>query len=274
MKKFIDSVFVRDMKNITRQSYDNGWDERNGGNMSIRITPDEARKYDDVKEVKRTFDLGFDASPVAGQYFLVTGTGRYFRNVFQSTEEDLGLVRISDDGQKGEIVWGYTDGAKPTSEFPTHLMAHIARLKLDSKQRVVMHCHLTNLIAMSFTQPLDEKYFSKTIWKMQAESMPVCPEGLGIIPYETPGTTIIGKHTAEKIADKFRVVMWPHHGIFAVGDTPDECFGLIETMEKAATIFTAIQAQGGNRLDEITDKQLREIAKYFHVTPREGFLDD
>ena len=273
MAKFINSTFVKDMCNITRQSYDNGWDERNGGNMSIRIIPEELKEYEDVKEVKRVFDLGFDASGLKGQYFLVTGTGRYFRNVFQNTEKDLGLVRISADGQKGEIVWGYTDGALPTSEFPTHLMNHYARLKLDPRQRVVMHCHLTNLIAMSFTQPLDEKYFSKTIWKMQAESMPVLPEGIGIIPYETPGTTVIGEHTAAKVADGFRVVMWPHHGIFAVGDTPDECFGLIETVEKAATIFTAIQAQGGNRLDEITDEQLVEIAKYFHVTPREGFLD-
>lgn len=121
------------------------------------------KDYKDVNEVKRTFDLGFDAKELAGQYFLVTGTGRYFREVFDRTEKDLGLVRISDDGKKGEMVWGYTDGALPTSEFPTHLMNHIARLKLDPNQRVVMHCHVTNLIAMSFTRPLDEKYFSKTI---------------------------------------------------------------------------------------------------------------
>lgn len=104
MAKFIDSTFVRDMSNITRQSYDNGWDERNGGNMSIRIKPEELTDYDDIKTVKRTFDLGFDASALAGQYFLVTGTGRYFRNVFQNTEQDLGLVKISADGKKGEIV--------------------------------------------------------------------------------------------------------------------------------------------------------------------------
>ncbi|MCW3764794.1 class II aldolase/adducin family protein, partial [Weissella confusa] len=79
--KFIDSKFMRDICNVTKQSYDNGWDERNGGNISIRITEDELKDFDDVKEVKRTFDLGFDAKAVAGQYFLVTGTGRYFRNV-------------------------------------------------------------------------------------------------------------------------------------------------------------------------------------------------
>ena len=76
--KFIDSKFMRDICNVTKQSYDNSWDERNGGNISIRITEDELKDFDDVKEVKRTFDLGFDAKEVAGQYFLVIGTGRYF----------------------------------------------------------------------------------------------------------------------------------------------------------------------------------------------------
>ena len=66
--KFIDSKFMRDICNVTKQSYDNGWDERNGGNISIRITEDELKDFDDVKEVKRTFDLGFDAKAVAGQY--------------------------------------------------------------------------------------------------------------------------------------------------------------------------------------------------------------
>ena len=70
--KFIDSKFMRDICNVTKQSYDNGWDERNGGNISIRITEDELKDFDDVKEVKRTFDLGFDAKAVAGQFFLVT----------------------------------------------------------------------------------------------------------------------------------------------------------------------------------------------------------
>ena len=86
--KFIDSKFMRDICNVTKQSYDNGWDERNGGNISIRITEDELKDFDDVKEVKRTFDLGFDAKAVAGQYFLVTGTGRYFRNVISRPTED------------------------------------------------------------------------------------------------------------------------------------------------------------------------------------------
>ena len=105
--KFINSKFMRDICNVTKQSYDNSWDERNGGNISIRITEDELKDFDDVKEVKRTFDLGFDAKAVAGQYFLVTGTGRYFRNVISRPTEDVGLVKITEDGKHADLHWGY-----------------------------------------------------------------------------------------------------------------------------------------------------------------------
>ena len=53
----------------------------------------------------------------------------------------------------------------------------------------------------------------------------------------TPGTKEIGAKTVAKMAD-YRVVMWPHHGIFAVGADLDETFGLIETVEKAALIYS------------------------------------
>lgn len=151
-------------------------------------------------------------------------------------------------------------------------MSHIERLKADSSRRVVMHCHPTNFVALSFTQDLDERSISRLLWKMQAESPVVFPEGIGIIPYMTPGTNEIGKATAAKMAD-YRVVMWPHHGIFAVGSDPDETYGLIETVEKAALIYSQICAQGGSVKQEITDEQLHELADAFGVTGNPEFLD-
>lgn len=271
MTKFADSKYVKDLCDITFRSYDHGWDERNGGNVSLRLTAAELAEFDDLTEVKRTYDLGFDASELAGQYFLVTGSGRYFRNVIKRPELDSGLVKITADGLHAELYWGFEDVAEPTSEFPTHLMSHIARLKVDSNQRVVMHCHPTNFIALSFTQALDERKLSRLLWQMQAESLVVFPEGVGIIPYMTPGTNEIGAKTAAKMAD-YRVVMWPHHGIFAVGADLDETFGLIETVEKAALIYSQIMAQGGQIKQKITDDQLKELAQAFGVEANPKFL--
>lgn len=273
MGSFKDSKYVKKVCSITQASYQHGWDERNGGNVSLRLTKEDLAGFDDISKVKRTIDLGFDALTLAGNHFLVTATGRYFRNVISQPELDLGLVKINDDGKHADLLWGYEDGAAPTSEFPSHLMSHIERLKVDSEQRVVMHCHPTNVIALSFTHDLDERSITRLLWKMQAESLVVFPEGIGIIPYMTPGTNEIGEATSEKMAD-FRTVIWPHHGIFGTGDDLDEAFGLIETVEKAATIYSQICAQGGEIKQEITDEQLQELAKAFGVTANPKYLSE
>lgn len=272
MTKFVESIYVTKMREVTRESYERYWDERNGGNVSLRLTGEEVSSFEDVTEVKEVLDLSFDASPLAGYYYLVTGTGRYFRNVAENPENDLGLVRITEDGQHAELVWGFNDGGKPTSEFPSHLMSHMERMKVNPNQRVVFHCHPTNLIALSFTQPLEERHLSRLLWKMQAESIVVFPEGIGVIPYMTPGTTEIGKATAEKMAE-FQAVLWPHHGLFASGTSLDETYGMIEVIEKAAMIFSQIGAQGGVIKQEITDQELQDIATFFNMTPHKGFLD-
>ena len=67
--------------------------------------------------------------------------------------------------------------SKSTSEFASHLMNHIERFKVNQNPKVVFHCHPTNLIALSFTQPLNKRHLSRLLWKMQAESIVLFPEG-------------------------------------------------------------------------------------------------
>ena len=69
-----------------------------------------------------------------------------------------------------------------------------------------------------------------------------------------------------------RLVVWPFHGIYGSGKDMDETFGLIETAEKAAQIYTLTQAQGGVK-QTISDTDLHNLADAFHVTPRAGYLD-
>lgn len=59
---FIDSPFVQQMRKVTWNLYQHGWDERNGGNVSYRLTKQEVSQYGDVHEVKRTIPIKFDAS--------------------------------------------------------------------------------------------------------------------------------------------------------------------------------------------------------------------
>lgn len=267
----LSANFVQEMMNTTANLYRLGWDERNGGNISYLLKEEELIPFLNVNRVIRTIPMQFDASALAGKYFIVTGSGKYFKNVIDDPEENLGLIKVANDGKSVEVLWGFKDGGSPTSELPSHFMGHIQRLQVDPDHRVIMHCHATHLIGMTFTHSLDEKNFSKTLWQMCTECIVVFPEGVGIIPWMVPGTDAIGRATAEKMKD-VRLVLWPHHGIFGAGTTMDETFGLIETAEKAAQVYTIVCAQGGVK-QTISDHELQDLAEAFGVVPRPGILE-
>lgn len=267
----LESFFVKEMVRTTSNMYRLGWDERNGGNISYLLKKEEVGKYLDLTQVKKLINIDFDCSELAGSYFIVTGSGKYFKNVEYAPEDSLGVIRIGKDGKTIELLWGFNDGGVPTSELPSHLMSHISRLSVDPLNRIVMHCHASHLLAMTYTHSLDEKNFTKKLWKMSTECVVVFPEGVGVIPWIVPGTNEIGEATAIKMKE-YRLVVWPHHGIYGTGKDMDETFGLIETAEKAAQIYTLAQAQGGIK-QTITDEQLIDLAKGFNVVPREGYLE-
>ena len=270
MKDILTAPFLTEMMRTTANMYRLGWDERNGGNISYRLKEEEVAEYLDVRSVLRTIPLGFDASPISGAYFLVTGTGKYFKNVEFDPSGNLGLVRISADGKNAELLWGFSDGGKFTSEFPAHLMSHIERLRVDPENRVVMHTHPTYTLAMNYIHELDEKKFTHTLWEMCTECIVVFPDGVGVLPWMLCGTNEIGEATAKKMRE-FRVVVWGMHGIYGAGKSMDEAFGLIETVEKAAQIYVLTAHMP--RINTIRDEELKTLAEAFGVTYRKDFLN-
>jgi rhamnulose-1-phosphate aldolase len=270
MKDILTAPFVVEMEKTTANMYRLGWDERNGGNISYLLDENEVGEYLDLTKVIRTIPLGFDATKLKGKIFIVTGTGKYFKNVEFDPETNLGILRIAEDGQNVELLWGYKDGGKFTSELPAHLMSHISRLSVDPTNRIVMHCHPTYTLAMNYVHELDEKKFTHTLWEMCTECIVVFPDGIGVLPWMLCGTNSIGEATAEKMKE-FRLVVWGMHGIYGVGKTMDEAFGLIETVEKAAQIY--MLTCNRPRINTITDPQLVELAEHFGVNYRKDFLD-
>lgn len=270
MKDILTSPFIVKMKKITQNMYRQGWDERNGGNISCILDDDEIKDYLDCEKVIRTIPMGFEAKELIGKTIIVTGTGKYFKNVEDDPENNLGIVRISKDGTFAELLWGFNDGGKFTSEFPAHLMSHIARLKKDPCHHVVMHCHPTYTLAMNYVHELDDRKFTRTLWKTCTECMVVFPDGIGVLPWMLCGNNEIGIATAKKM-EEYRLVVWGLHGIYGAGKDIDEAFGLIETVEKAAKLYM-ISAHLP-RINTISDDNLRLIAKGFGVKYREDFLD-
>lgn len=262
---------IQEMIEVTSNLYRLGWDARNGGNITYLVDEAEVQKYIDTTKVIRNIPMSFDGKELVGKYFLVTGSGKYFKNVQSDPENNLGILRVAEDAHSVDLLWGYSDGGLPTSELPAHFMSHIARLAVDPENRVVMHCHVTHLLAMTFSHEITSKAITRTLWEMCTECLVVFPEGIKVLPWLVPGSNEIGEATAKAMKD-FRLVLWSFHGVYGAGRTIDETFGLIETAEKAAEVYTYVQAQGGMK-QTITDENFKALAKQFGVTPNKDFFE-
>ncbi len=270
MKDILTAPWMVEMIRTATNMYAHGWDERNGGNISLLLDEADVAAYLDTAKVLRTLPTGFEAPGLEGRYFLVTGTGKYFKNVQYDPAGNLGIVRLANNGTEAEILWGFSDGGKFTSEFPAHMMSHVARLAVDPANRVVMHCHPMNLLAMTYVHDLDERAFTRTLWQMCTECIVVFPDGVNVLPWMLCGTNEIGVATAQKMATA-RLVVWAQHGIYGAGRDLDETFGLIETAEKAAEIHMKIAHLP--LVNTITDEQMHLLEAHFGVQARAGYLD-
>jgi rhamnulose-1-phosphate aldolase len=220
--------------------------------------------------------MGVTGENLAGEYFLSTGSGKFFRNVEIDPEDSICVVEINDKGDSYRIVWGLVNGGKPTSEFPSHFMNHSVRVAATNGAcRVIYHAHPDNVIALTKVMPLDAREFTRALWKAMTECIVVFPMGVGVVPWMVPGGADIAQATSE-LMKTYDAAIWAQHGLFCSGPDFDTTFGLMHTVEKAAKIHAqALMLNGGSGefLNTITDEGLRAIARDFNLTVNEEFLD-
>ena len=183
-------------------------------------------------------------------------------------------MEINEASDGWRIVWGLENSAKPTSEFPSHFMNHsVRKAATHGANRVIYHCHATNLIALTYVLPLTDRDFSRALWQSATECPVVFPEGVGVCPWMVPGGADIAMATSEKMKT-YQAAVWAQHGLIASGPDFDITFGLAHTIEKAAEIYVKVLSAGqGHIRQTITDDALRAIAHDFGVTINEEFLD-
>ncbi|MBP3452667.1 MAG: rhamnulose-1-phosphate aldolase [Clostridia bacterium] len=270
-----DITIVQKYIRMANDGWLQGWHERNGGNLTYRLTKEE------VAEMTPFFDetprpwvgMGVTGENLAGEFFLSTGSGKFFRNVITDPEDSICVVEINEKGESYRIRWGLVNGGKPTSEFPSHYMNHCVRAKAtNGEHRVIYHAHPANIIAMTFVLPLTDRDFTRALWKSATECPVVFPGGVGVVPWMVPGGADIALATCKKM-EEYDAAVWAHHGLFASGPDFDITFGLMHTIEKAAQIWVLQKSTGLPELQTIQDDELRAIARDFKVKLREDFLD-
>lgn len=270
--RFLDAEFVKEFIRTANDGWELGWHERNGGNLSYRVKEEEIEQVKENFEAKEWRPIGTSVPDLAGEYFLVTGSGKFFRNVKSKPEDSICMAELDDRGENYRIVWGLVNGGRPTSEFPSHLMNHeVKKLATDGRYRVIYHAHPANIIALTFVLPLKDEVFTRELWEMATECPVVFPQGIGVVPWMVPGGREIAVATSE-LMKQYDVAIWAHHGMFAAGEDFDLTFGLMHTVEKSAEILVKTLSIRQDKLQTITPQGFRDLAAEFKVELPEKFL--
>ena len=239
-----------------------GWAEYNGGNISVCVTHalrDDEKK---VPAISPRVELPVVMSHLCGDVFYVTGTGKRMRYVSSDVWDNGSLIRISDDGSYYEII--YKNPVRPTSELPSHLSMHDYMREIGRDSRVVLHTHPTDLIALTHDAHwLDSENITHMLWSMIPECRIIVPRGVGIVPYEIPGTMDLARFTIKQLKNH-DVVFWEKHGILATGADVVDCFDVIDTLSKSAQIYLTARTAGFIP-EGMSDKQLDDLVVAFHL---------
>ncbi|MDR1160863.1 MAG: rhamnulose-1-phosphate aldolase [Tannerellaceae bacterium] len=237
-----------------------GWAERNGGNISVNITSLMSEEEKKQPAIAPPVALPEAMTALAGHIFYVTGTGKRMRYVAQDPFANGSLIRIAADGLSYEII--AKQAIAPTSELPSHLMMHNYLRAKGRDNKVVLHTHPTDLIGMTHCKPfMQSEVITRLLWSMIPECRIIVPKGIGIVPYEIPGTIELA-HATIKQLEKHDVVFWEKHGILAVGEDIIECFDAIDTLSKSAQIYFSAR-MAGYEPEGMTDEQLDGLALAF-----------
>ena len=221
--------------------WEKGWAERNAGNLSVDVTDCLRGAAQDGPFT--TFEGRYRG--LAGRAFLVTGTGRRFRDLAADVARNACIVRVAETGTTR--LWGGADlpGFRPTSEFPAHLRVHEYLREAERRERVVLHTHPTELVAMThIPEYRDEAAINRALFAMHPEVKVSVPRGVGFVPYEVPGSEALALAGAAAFRRDHPVVLWEMHGAVAIGADVMEAFDLIDTLNKAAQILLACRAAG------------------------------
>lgn len=242
--------------------WQNGWAERNGGNITVNITEfvdDEIRTLPAISEVKH---IGTVLPHLKGCYFYCKGTGKRMRDLARWPMENGSVIRILDDCESYVII--ADNAVQPTSELPSHLTVHNHLIEKGSNYKATVHTHPIELVAMSHNKEfLGKDVLTNILWSMIPETKAFCPLGLGIIPYTMPGSVELADATLKEL-DDYDVVLWEKHGVFAQGLDVMDAFDQIDVLSKSAKIYVNSCAMGF-KPDGMTQQQMKDMTVAFNL---------
>ena len=242
--------------------WQNGWAERNGGNITVNITQwadDAMQRLPPISDIK---PIGTTLPSLRGCYFFCKGTGKRMRDLARWPMENGSIIRILDDCASYVIIADHP--VQPTSELPSHLAVHNRLIEQQSPYKATIHTHPIEIVAMSHNREfLGKDVLTRLLWSMIPETKAFCPLGLGIVPYALPGSNALAEATLNEL-ESYDVVLWEKHGVFAKGLDVLDAFDQSDVLSKSAKIYLDCRAMGFEP-EGMSSAQMQEMTRAFNL---------
>ena len=244
---------INQIAEVTGYLWQNGWAERNGGNITVNITEFVDAEIAAMPALVPAIPIGKVLPYLKGKFFYAKGTGKRMRDLARYPMQNGSIIRICDDCASYEII--ADEPVLPTSELPSHLALQNYLLQTGSCYKATLHTHPIELVAMSHLKRfLQEGELTRVLWSMIPETLAFAPLGIGIVPYKMPGSIELADATLK-------------HGTVAVGKDIIDAFDQTDVLCKAAKIYISARAMGSEP-EGMTPESMQEIQQAFNL-PKE-----
>ena len=239
-----------------------GWAERNGGNITVNVTDLVDDEIKALPAIAPARPIGKILPNLKGTYFYAKGTGKRMRDLARRPMENGAIIRVCDDCASYEII--ADNAVLPTSELPSHLSLQDYLIGTGSCYKATLHTHPIELVAMSHIQRfLRGDEMTRVLWSMIPETLAFAPLGIGIVPYDLPGSVSLAEATVEQVKTH-DVVLWEKHGTVAVGTDIMDAFDQTDVLCKAANIYMCARSMGSEP-DGMTAEAMKEVQDVFNL---------
>lgn len=235
------------------------------GNLSIFLgwPVDPRRKFPLSEEIS----LPAPAPHLAGGLILMSGSGRRLREILHDPVANLGVVSIDEGGETGRLYTAPTRlFARLSSEFNSHLAIHNDQVAQSGANfHAVAHAQPRYLTYLShIPQYREQAELNRRLLRWQPELIVNLPEGIGVVPFQVPGSTALMEATVSALR-RHRVVIWCKHGVVARSDVSiKRATDRIEYAEAAAH-YEYLDLANGRLADGLTPDEIRAICAAFEI---------
>ncbi len=241
--------------------------EGTAGNMSLFLpsdTPDLMEYIRSLYAESRDIDLSSYSGLPPG-VMLITGTGRRLRDIATRPGAVLCAIVIGDDG-RAVLHRAPGQAVEPTSEIDSHVSINAACLAGVPAVHAIIHAQPPKLTWLSHIPAYrNHDRLNRQLLRWQPETIVTFPEGIGILPFETPGTPRQGVGTAWAMRHQ-HLIIWAKHGVVARSTKgPMAAADLIDYAEAVAG-YEVTDMLAGRPADGLTIAELRAIATRFGVS--------